>query len=66
MIQLTVRVSIIMDWLGCEGLHFVQTLPDDKQEICKSSAGPFSECNVKFKLQHHATPVVGVLHIIQR
>ena len=33
------RVPIIMNRLGCEGLHFVQTLMDDEQETCKSSTG---------------------------
>ena len=26
-------VPLIMDWLGHEGLHFMQTLTDDKQNL---------------------------------
>ena len=47
------RVPRIMNWLGCEGIHFVPTLVDDKQEICKSSAGLFSIHNTKFKPQNN-------------
>ena len=43
------RVPIIMNLLGHEGLHFVQTLTDDDHDICKGSAGLFSILNVKVK-----------------
>ena len=32
------KVPLIMNWLGHEGIHFVQTLADEEQEICKSCA----------------------------
>ena len=32
---------IIRNWLGFKGLHFVQILTNDEQEIIKSSAGLF-------------------------
>ena len=33
------KVPIIMNWLGCEGLRFIQMLTDDKQEKCQKSTG---------------------------
>ena len=43
------RVPMIRNWLGHEGLHFVQTLTNDENEISKSSPSHFSMCNMKFK-----------------
>ena len=31
------KVSIIMNWLGCEGFRFVQTLTDSEEKKCKTS-----------------------------
>ena len=36
------RVPVIMNWLGGKELHFMQSLPDNQQGICKSSACLFS------------------------
>ena len=36
------RVAIIMSWIGQGGFHFVQTLIDEEQEMCKCRAGLFS------------------------
>ena len=55
MISVTESVLIIIDWLGCEELHFVLTLTDDEQEICMKSAGLFRIFNVKFEPQHNKT-----------
>ena len=44
----------IMNWLGHEGLHFVQTLTD-VHKICKSNVSSFSILNVKFKPQQIET-----------
>ena len=38
-----------------EGSHFMQTLNDEGNEICKSSAGLFNILNAKFKPQHNET-----------
>ena len=32
------RVPVIINWLGCEGIQFRQTLLGDEQEVCMSSA----------------------------
>ena len=44
-----------MNWLGWEGLHFVQILTDEEQERCNKSAGLFSIINDNFKPQHNET-----------
>ena len=49
------RVSVITNWLGCEGIHFVQMLTNEEQETCKCSAGLFNIYNVKFIPQHNET-----------
>ena len=47
------RIPIIMNWLGCEGLHFVQTLNYEEQETCDINACLFNVVNMKFKPQHN-------------
>ena len=54
------RIPIIVNWLGCKGLHFIQTLTGEEQETCKGSAGLINTLNVQFKLQHNET--VLLLH----
>ena len=39
------RVPIILNWLGWEGLRFVQTLNDEEQEKCRTSTGLFKVTN---------------------
>ena len=48
-------VPIIMNWLGCEGLHFIQTLANEELDTCKSSTDLFNIVNAKFKPQHNET-----------
>ena len=47
------KVLVIMNWLGCKGLHFMQT--EEDQEICKSSASLSTIFNAKFKQQYNWT-----------
>ena len=54
-IQECEKVSIIMNWLGCEELSFVQALSDTEQEECRISAGLFEVLSENFKLQHNET-----------
>ena len=42
-----------MNWLGHDGLRFIQTLMDKDQEKCKSSSGLFKVLSVKLKPQHN-------------
>ena len=48
-----VKVSIVMNWLGHEGLRFIQTLTDNEQEICKMRKDLFEMLCEKFKPQHN-------------
>ena len=44
------KVPIIMNWLGCEGLHFLHTTnEEEKEKKCKSSKGLFSILNEKIQ-----------------
>ena len=49
------RVPLIINWLGYEVIHFMQTLTDEEQERCKSSAGFYTIQNSKFKSQKKET-----------
>ena len=40
---------IIMNWLGHEGLRFLQTLKPEEKEKCKTSSGLFKVLRDKFK-----------------
>ena len=42
-----------MNWLGCEGLRFVQTLNDEEEEKCKTSSGLFEVLNGEFRPQQN-------------
>ena len=44
-----------MNWLGHEGLRFMQTLTDAEQEKCRTNAGLFEVLSKIFKLQHKET-----------
>ena len=56
MIVVVVKKSqVIMNWLKCEGLHFVQTLIGEEQNLCKNSIGLVSVLNMKFEPQHNKT-----------
>ena len=48
------KMPIILDWLGHEGLRFVQTLTDNEQEKFKVSSDLFT-LSEKFKPQHNET-----------
>ena len=50
-----------MNWLGCKGLRFVQTLNDREQEKCKTSSDLFEVLSEKFKLQHNEA-ILAVLN----
>ena len=54
-IQENEEVTMIMKWLGLEGLRFVQTLNDREQEKCKTSSGLFEVLSEKLRLQHNET-----------
>ena len=49
------RVPVIMEWLGGEGLHIIQTLTDKEQWTCNNIANLFNILNVKIKLHHNET-----------
>ena len=42
-----------MNWLGHEGLRFIQTLTDNEQVKCKTGWGFFKVLSEKFKPQHN-------------
>ena len=48
-------VFIIPNWLGREGLQFMQALNDEEQEKCKASMGLSEVLCEKFKLQNNDT-----------
>ena len=43
------KVPIIMNWLGCKGLNFVQPIADSEKEMCKISKGLFTVLSEKCK-----------------
>ena len=47
------RLQIIQNWLGSEGLRFMQTLKEEEQEKCGTSMGLFQVLSEKFKPQHN-------------
>ena len=47
------KVPIIKNWLGREGLQFIQTLTNAEKEACKSATGLFNFFKGKFKPQHN-------------
>ena len=49
-----------MNWLGCEGLRFVQTLNDEEQAKCKTSSELLGVLSDKFKPTHNEIKL-GVL-----
>ena len=49
------RVLIILNWLGWEGLGFVQTLKKEKQDKYRTNTGLFEVLGEKFKLQDNKT-----------
>ena len=48
-------VSIIQNWLGREGLQFIQTLNNDKQDKSKNNTGLSKVLSEKFKPQYNET-----------
>ena len=46
-------VSFIKNWLGREGLQFIQTLTNVEKEACKKATGLLNVLKEKFRLQHN-------------
>ena len=51
--QKSEHVLIVLNWLGWEGLSFVQTLNDEEQVKCRTSMGLLEVFSEKFKPQHN-------------
>ena len=45
--------AIIKNWLGREGVQFIQTLTNAEKEACKSTTGVFNALKEKFRQQHN-------------
>ena len=54
-IQESEKVSIIINWPGCEGLKFIQTLNNTQQENYRTNACLFDVFSEKLKSQHNKT-----------
>ena len=48
-------VPIILNWIGQEGVRFMQTLNDKEQGNCRTSAGLFELLSDKFKSKYNET-----------
>ena len=54
-IQDNEKVPVLLNWLGKEGLQFMQVLNDENKEKCKASKGSFEVLSEKFKLHNKET-----------
>ena len=49
------KVPVTLNWLGREGLQFMQTLNDEEHEKCKANMGVFEVLREIFKVEHSET-----------
>ena len=49
------KIAMVKNWLGREGLHYIETLMENKKEGCSTLEEFINMLAAKFKLQYNET-----------
>ena len=49
------KITMVKNWFGRKGLHYIETLTENKKEACSTLEGLFNTLATKFKLQYNKT-----------
>ena len=49
------KIAMVKNWLGRKGLHYIETLTENKTDACSTLEGLVNTLAAKFKLQYNET-----------